>query len=72
MDLQELITRAWEDKAFKQELLDNPRAAIEKALGVSLPEGIEIYVHEQTPTTVHLVLPMPPQSPGPPKKPGPA
>ena len=63
MDLQELITRAWEDKAFKQELLDNPRAAIEKALGVSLPEGIEIYVHEQTPTTVHLVLPMPPQSP---------
>lgn len=64
MDLQELITRAWEDEAFKQELLSNPRAAIEKALGVTLPEGIEIYVHEQTPTEVHLVLPMPPESSG--------
>jgi hypothetical protein len=64
MDLQELITRAWEDKAFKQELLSNPRATIEKTLGVSLPEDIEIYVHEQTSTTVHLVLPMPPEAPG--------
>jgi len=63
MDLQKLITRAWEDEAFKQELLSNPRAAIEEALGVTLPEGIEIYVHEQTPTTVHLVLPMPPENP---------
>lgn len=58
MELQKLIVKAWEDEAFKQELLNNPKAAIEKALGVSLPEGIEIYVHEQTPTTVHLVLPM--------------
>ncbi len=62
MDLQELITRAWEDESFKQELLANPRATIEKALGVSLPKDIEIYVHEQTPTKVHLVLPMPPDS----------
>jgi len=58
VELQKLIVKAWEDEAFKQELLNNPKAAIEKALGVSLPEGIEIYVHEQTPTTVHLVLPM--------------
>ena len=58
MDLQELIAKAWEDEAFKQELLSNPKSAIEEALGVSLPEGIEIFVHEQTPTTVHLVLPM--------------
>jgi hypothetical protein len=58
MDLQELIAKAWEDEAFKQELLSNPKAAIEEALGVSLPEGIEVYVHEQTPTAVHLVLPM--------------
>ena len=63
MELQKLIERAWEDEAFKQELLSDPRAAIESALGVALPEGIEIQVHEQTPTTIHLVLPMPPQSP---------
>ena len=61
MDLQGLITRAWEDEAFKRELLANPKATIEKALGVAFPEDIEIYVHEQTPTEVHLVLPMPPE-----------
>ena len=62
LDLQDLITKAWEDEAFKQELLNNPREAIEKALGVPLPEGIDIYVHEQTPTSVHLVLPLKPES----------
>jgi hypothetical protein len=58
MNLQDLITKAWEDEAFKQELLSKPKATIEKALGVPLPEDVEIYVHEQTPTTVDLVLPM--------------
>lgn len=60
MDLQVLITRAWEDEGFKQQLLSNPKATIEKTLGVPLPDEVEIYVHEQTPTAIHLVLPMPP------------
>ena len=62
MDLQDLIARAWEDEAFKRELLSDPKATIEKALGITFPEGIEIYVHEQTPTQVHLVLPMKPDN----------
>ena len=62
MDLQDLIVRAWEDEAFKRELLSDPKSTIEKALGITFPEGIEIYVHEQTPTQVHLVLPMKPDN----------
>ena len=62
MDLQSLITRAWEDPAFKQQLLDDPRGCIERELGVQLPPGIQIFIHEQTPTTLHLILPMKPET----------
>ncbi len=61
MDLHEIIIKAWDDEAFKQELLRNPKAAIEKELGVSIPEGIDIQIHEQTDTTIHLVLPPKPE-----------
>lgn len=35
----------------------NPKAAIEKELGVKLPAGIKIKVVEDTTSEVHLVLP---------------
>ena len=55
-----LITRVWEDEAFKAELKNNPHAVIQReleALGITLPEGVTISVHEETPSQVHLVLP---------------
>jgi len=57
MDLQKLITRAWEDENFKLELLADPRGVIEKELGVQLPPGLKIFIHEQLPDTLHLILP---------------
>lgn len=59
----QIITRAMKDEAFRQQLLSNPRKAIESEPGVSLPANLMIQVHEDTPTTIHLVLPMRP-SPG--------
>lgn len=59
--MQELIARAREDEAFKQRLLDSPQATLEEALGIEVPEGVEIHVHEQTPTQVHLMLPANPE-----------
>jgi hypothetical protein len=61
MELSDLIKRAWQDADFKQQLLSDPRATIERALGVTLPARLRIYIHEQTPTDLHLVLPMPPE-----------
>jgi hypothetical protein len=61
MDFQKIILRAWEDEAFKQELLADPRGCIERELGVQLPDGFQIFIHEQTPTTLHLILPMKPE-----------
>jgi len=60
--MQDLITRAREDQVFKERLLDSPKATLEEALGIEVPEGVEIHVHEQTPTEVHLMLPANPEA----------
>jgi len=57
--IQEQVTaKAIKDETFRQELLKNPKATIERALGISVPAGVTIEVHQDTPTTLHLVLPM--------------
>lgn len=62
MEMHELITRAWDDPAFKQKLLSQPKETIEQELGITLPDDIEIFIHEQTPTALHLILPMKPDN----------
>jgi Nitrile hydratase, alpha chain len=52
-----LITRALKNEEFKQELVANPKGAIEQELGVKLPEDLEIQVLEETENTLYLVLP---------------
>lgn len=62
-----LITRAWEDEAFKATLYKNPQRALEQA-GLSVPEGIEIKVVEErpglqmqdTPAIHYLIIPAKP------------
>ena len=44
-----IIQRSIEDDAFRQRLLENPKAAIEEGSGIQLPEGIEIRAVEETP-----------------------
>lgn len=48
--LQAVITRAWEDATFKQDLIENPIDAIEKLTGerVKLPAGKTLIVKDQT------------------------
>ena len=49
--------RAAADPAFRAYLITDARAAISSVLGVEIPEGVEITVHESTPTHVHLAVP---------------
>jgi hypothetical protein len=60
MDLSSLIKRAWDDPEFKRQLLAEPKRTIERELGITLPAEIRIFIHEQTPTTLHLILPIKP------------
>ena len=57
---EKLIKRAWEDEDFKRELMENPKAAIQKALEVVIPESINVKVVEETPDTMYVVLPVNP------------
>ena len=50
----EIVQKAWEDTAFKAELVANPVAVIEKLTGkkLNLPEGKTIVVRDQTDESV--------------------
>lgn len=54
---EKLIALAWQDTAFKQELISNPKATLDKK-GINIPANIEVRVVEETPTTLYLVIPM--------------
>ena len=52
-----VLNKASGDADFRALLLSNPKEAIQQAVGVTVPEGFTIKVHEEDSTTAHLVLP---------------
>lgn len=48
--LQAIITEAWGNEAFKKELMNDPKKAIESLVGhtITIPEGKELVVRDQT------------------------
>lgn len=60
----ELIAKANEDDDFRARLIEDPKGALREALGFEIPQSITVTVHQDTSTTVHLVLP-PPGKPNP-------
>ncbi|MDE0192133.1 MAG: hypothetical protein OXQ90_12320 [Gammaproteobacteria bacterium] len=52
-----LAKRADQDSSFRERLIRNPKDAIEREFGVTLPEGHGFHVHEETDTETHVVLP---------------
>ncbi|MYF89218.1 MAG: hypothetical protein F4186_07580 [Boseongicola sp. SB0676_bin_33] len=52
-----LAAKAEEDGDFRERLLAKPRETIEGELGVTLADGHEILVHEESYSMTHLVLP---------------
>ena len=56
-----IVSRACEDDAFREKLISDPKAAIEDELGIAIPAGITVKVHEETPTTAYLRIPSAPK-----------
>ena len=52
-----LIERSLQDDAFRQQLLADPKAAVEQELGTRLPEEVRVVAVEETADTICLVLP---------------
>ena len=55
-----IIQKSLQDEAFRQRLLENPKAAEEQELGVRLPAEVRVAAVEETPDTIYLVLPSTP------------
>lgn len=49
--------RVESDPDFRAELLADPRSALSALTGLSIPDAVTISVHEESPTSVHLVIP---------------
>jgi hypothetical protein len=53
-----IVSIAMHDQAFREELVSNPKEALERELGITFPPEVEIEMHQDTPTIIHLVLPL--------------
>jgi hypothetical protein len=52
-----IVQRSIEDESFRQQLLEDPKAAVEQELGSRLPEEVRVVTVEETADTIYLVLP---------------
>ena len=53
----ELLEKAAEDTEFRSRLLTDPNTLLKEEMGVTVPEGMTVRVHEEDSATAHLVLP---------------
>lgn len=58
---ERLIAKAWQDPAFKHELISNPKDTMAKE-EISLPNTIEVRVVEENANTLYFVIPAQPNS----------
>lgn len=52
-----LQAKALADPDFRGQLVRDPRATIRSELGMEVPDGVEIQVHEASLSTLHVVVP---------------
>lgn len=53
----QVIARAQQDSAFRQQLAQDPKGAIAREMGITLPDSVNVEVVEESPSKVYLVLP---------------
>ena len=52
-----VVEMAAADDGFRAQLMADPKAALQDAIGVSIPDGIRVEVHEEGSNVAHLVIP---------------
>ena len=58
IDIEDKVRiRADEDDSFRELVKQNPKQAIEEATGLVVPDDFNIFVHEESATDFHLILP---------------
>jgi len=57
-DVKDIIVMAeLKSEEFRESLLANPKLALERALGTTLPEDLEVVLLQETENKVYIVLP---------------
>ena len=56
--IRTIVEKAVKDEAFRKRLLQDANAAVAE-VGITLPEGVRIKVHENSSQVVNVVLPAP-------------
>ncbi|HEY7349301.1 MAG TPA: NHLP leader peptide family RiPP precursor [Ktedonobacterales bacterium] len=52
-----IVAKAMRDTTFRQRLLSDPKAALQAEFGATVPPGVNIHIHQETPTDIHIVIP---------------
>ena len=55
--LQQIVDKSALNADFRQQLLADPKTTVCQELGITMPESMNIKVHESDMQTVHLALP---------------
>ena len=56
---QFIAGKAGQDETFRKALLADPLATVEAEVGIKMPRGLTLTLHEETADELHLVLPAP-------------
>ncbi len=52
-----LYEKAFANPAFRAQLVADPKSVVKQEFGITVPDNIEIKMHESDMSTVHLALP---------------
>ncbi len=52
-----LMQKAAEDEDFRAQLVSDPKGVLNDQFGITVPDNIQIKVHESDLQTIHLALP---------------
>ena len=55
--LKQVVDKSALDSDFRQRLLDDPKSTISQELGITIPDSMNIHIHESDMQTVHVALP---------------
>ena len=55
--LQHIVEKSALDDELRRALLANPKSTISEELGITIPDSMNIEIHESDMQTVHLALP---------------
>ena len=55
--LQQIVEKSALDVEFRKQLVADPKTAISSELGITIPDSMNIKIHESDMQTVHIALP---------------